>query len=496
MKKNINSVVRCCAVVGIGLFILGLTALSKPQPTATKVSRKPNVLFIIIDDMNDFTSVFDPKNPIQTPHLKSLADEGVFFTKAYCNSPACCPSRVSLLNGLRPSSTGVYTNETDWKRAISNFETFPAYFGKHGYTTKSAGKIFHHGGPEFVDEGAFGEVLPFPTGSPDAPMPPSNLNGTTHWYDENGQPTARVSPNFDWGVWPKDASQGIDVKTVDWLVDKLATMPEDKPFFFAAGIFRPHMPYYLPQSAFDKYPLASLTLPPYKIDDLADIPTGGQALRAANSKWWTTFQQENKRNPAFFREAVRSYQAAATYCDTQIGRLLDALRQSPHAQHTLIVLVSDHGYHLGQKNHWEKFLLYEQTTHIPMIVAGPAIPKGMRCERTVSMLDLYPTLLELCGLPPKEGLEGKSLVSLLKKPTKMWSFPVVMTYGMNNHAVRDERWRYIRYADGSEELYDHAHDPNEWYNVVNDPTKKNEIVRLKRWLPTQNKLPFAAIPKK
>ena len=456
---------------------------------------KPNVLFIIVDDLNDFTTLFNAKNPIQTPNLQRLAKEGLFFTQAYCNAPACCPSRVSLLNGLRPSSTGVYTNESAWKEAIPNYEVLPAYFGRHGYATKAAGKIFHHGGPEFVDNSAFGEVLPFPFGSPDAPMPPANLNGTTHWYDEAGKPTAPISRNFDWGVWPKDSAESIDVQTVNWMVDKLATAPTGRPFFFAAGIFRPHMPYFLPQSAFDRYPMASLQLPVYKADDLDDVPSGGLKLRRENSKWWTTFRQELKRDPNFFREAVRSYQAAATYCDAQVGRLLDALRKSPHARNTLVVLVSDHGYHLGQKNHWEKFLLYEQTTHIPMIMAGPGVPKGIRCTRTVSMLDLYPTLLDYCGLPAKAGLEGKSLMPLLKNPSLPWRTPALMTYGKNNHAVRDERWRYIRYEDGSEELYDHQNDPYEWTNLANDPTRKTEIDRLRRALPTKNADPFVATNK-
>jgi len=444
------------------LLLLHSSFLILPSVAA---SLQPNVLFIAIDDMNDWTTLFDEYNPIQTPNLERLAERGTFFTKAYCNSPACNPSRASVLSGTRPSSNGVYGNRSDWKKALSNVVILPQHFRNHGYRTFASGKIFHHHGAQFHKYEAFDEFVEFPSRQPDMPMPrDGNINGIKSWTAPDGSKSP-VSRNFDWGVYPKNPDYHIDNRTVEWAIEKIASSSEE-PFFIATGIYRPHMPFYAPQEWYDRYPLGDLVMPAEKPDDLHDLPDAARSmLHPPSRKFMSTFEQERLRDAFIFEKAVRGYQAASSFADYQVGRLLDALDANGKADNTIIILWSDHGFHLGEKEHWEKFVLYEKATRIPLVIVAPGYKAGQICHRPVSLVDLYPTLVELCQLPKPSHIEGESLVTLLKRP-KSKRAPVLITYGKGNHAVRSDQYRYILYANGEEELYDLQNDSNEWTNIA------------------------------
>lgn len=468
----------------LAIFIFSSCGSRKSQQSES-ASAPMNVLFIALDDMNDWIHLLDDSAPIRTPNLERLAQKGVLFTQAYCASPSCNPSRTALLTGKMPSSTGVYNNATDWKTAMPGAVTLPRYFMQHGYRTEGAGKIFHHHlNGAFHDSTAFDEFqqMPWP---PDAPMPKRKLNG----LEDYG------SPNTDWGAWPANDSSHVDARTVRYVTGKLAGT-YDEPFFLAAGIFRPHMPFFVPEHFYEPYPADKVQMPVMKEGDLDDIPEGGMKLWEKTRWFFDGMMKAEEAKPGTWSEAVRSYQASAAFADAQVGKILDALEQSPYADNTIIVLWSDHGYHLGEKKHWEKFALWEKTTHVPFIVVAPGITTpGTRCEQPVSLIDIYPTLLELCGLEPRDDLDGESLVPLLKDPDAIREQPAVMTYGRGNHAVRKGKWRYIRYADGTEELYDRSVDPNEWDNLAGTSSVQTVMRELKQWLP-QQEAPVASDMKK
>jgi len=450
-----------------------------PASGAESIESRRNVLFIALDDLNDWIKVLNPEAPIETPNIERLARRGTLFTNAYCASAACNPSRTAILTGLRPTTSGVYGNKADWRRALPSTVTLPQHFRTHGYRATGAGKIFHHHyGGAFHDRASFDDFLMMPD-PPDAPMPEKKLNGLAEYG----------SRNTDWGPWPADEADAIDVKTANYVIESLSRKHK-KPFFLAAGIFRPHMPFFAPQRFFDFYPPGDVTMPKTFEGDLDDLPTGAGALLGSKKWFFSELMKIEKKSPGTWKEAVRSYQACATFADAQVGRIVDALERSDYADNTIIVLWSDHGYHLGEKEHWEKFALWEKTNHVPFIVAAPGVTRaGSRCKEPVSLIDIYPTLIELCGLRSKDELDGVSLVPLLRNPNAAWDRPALMTYQRGNHAVRNQRWRYIRYADGTEELYDHDSDPDEWHNVAGRPANAKTIDRLKRWLPTTEASP-------
>jgi arylsulfatase A-like enzyme len=455
------------------LLTLLLAPLAALQASGAPADR-PDVLFILADDMNVWIQTLDRSSPIVTPNLDRLARRGVTFTLACAASPACNPSRTALLTGRAPSSTGVYGNSADWRGAMPDVVTLPQAFMRSGYRVEGAGKVFHHHmSGTFHDRASFHEFLDMPW-PPDAPMPASKLNRLPGFG----------SANTDWGPWPAVEADHLDVRSTDWCIERLRR-PRSGPLFLACGLFRPHMPFYVPERWLDRYPADKTVLPTLRPDDVDDIPPAGRALRDAEAgRFWQGMMQAEKTRPGSWREAVRCYQAAATFADGQIGRLLDALDASPRGKSTIIVFCSDNGYQLGEKGCWEKFTLWERASRIPLIIAAPGVtPAGASCGRPVSLLDVYPTLVELCGLEPAPALDGRSVKPLLLDPTASWEHPAVMTYLRGNHAVRSQRHRYIRYANGDEELYDHFADPHEWTNLASRPDSKGVIAELARHLP-------------
>ncbi|HUV65581.1 MAG TPA: sulfatase [Sedimentisphaerales bacterium] len=466
MMKRREFLKRVC-VGAAGLSCVGRYSVAKSGPS------KPNVLFIAIDDMNDWTTVFNPDNPIKTPNLERLARRGVFFSKAFCSTPACNPSRTAIMTGLHATTSGVYGNGDSWRKMLPDAVTLPQYFKRHGYGTKGAGKIFHHGptgrsDPENPDFQVFFPMLP-------ARGPKPNYNGYLTG------PLSKTS--YDWG---EHTQKMIDLDMVEW-VENVMDQQWDAPMFLAAGIFKPHLPFYAPPETFKKYPFDATKLPPMPANDLDDVPPA--AVKKAHTEFFvyenTTAQPQNSLGS--LKRMVQCYQASADFADQMVGRLIDKLDASGRADNTIIVLWADHGYHLGDKESCVKFTLWEKANHVPFIIVAPgATTPGSRCDRPVSLLDIYPTLVELAGLPPKKDVDGKSLLPLLRDPQKEWQ-PAIMTMRRGNHAVRSDRWRYIRYSDGSEELYDHSKDPWEWTNLATQPEYAQIIDEHRKWLPSNEK---------
>ena len=458
----------------LSALMLGSAA---PAHAASETAARPNVLFISFDDLGDWIPLLDPSSPIRTPNLDRLARRGVTFRRAYCAAPECNPSRTALLSGLRPTTTGVYANAADWKRVLPDVVMLPRYFRDNGYQSAGAGKIFHHVDRYFHDEESFEDYLPFITDK----LPAQKLNGLTRARSPDGK-WEPLAPTFDWGETIEGEEAMLDTRSAGYAADFLAKK-HDRPFFLAVGFFRPHLPYFSPQRHLDGYPVDAMPLPLVKENDLDDVPTGAYALMR---RWIRMFRgiQQAPDPEGKWREAVAAYAAGVTYADEQLGRVLDALDRSPHKDNTIIVVWSDHGYHLGEKDHWTKFVLWEKANHVPLVVVAPGVAEsGSFCDRPVSLVDLYPTLVELAGLPAQPDLDGLSLVPLLRDPAAPRERPALMTEMSGNHAVRSDRWRYIRYADGTEELYDHQSDPYEWNNLAADPRHQDVIAAHRRWLP-------------
>ncbi len=444
-------------------------AAARPAQTPAGATGRPNVLFVAVDDLNDW--VLEDDSPVKMPNFRRLARRGALFDRAYTASPACNPSRIALLTGLSPPTTGVYGNRSDWRGALPDAVTLPRYFMNSGYRVEGAGKIFHHhDNSAFHDDASFHRFEKMQLD----PMPARKFNGIH----------AVSSLNFDWGQWPLDESETPDARSVDFGINFLSRS-HDQPFFLAIGLFRPHMPFHVPPKYFAEYSESRVAMPRTPEGDLIDIPSGGRALLKQKEHFMQAILDAERKIPGTWSEAVRSYQASCTFADHQLGRLFDALARSEHARSTMIVLWSDHGFHLGEKNHWEKFALWEKTTRVPLVIVAPgAIPPGTVVETPVSLLDLYPTLLDLAGLPANPALEGESLVPLVSDPRRERT--VAMTFQRGNHAVRSMRWRYIRYADGSEELYDHSEDPDETSNLALDASYGQVVSKLRRALPVRN----------
>ncbi|MDA0349700.1 MAG: sulfatase [Verrucomicrobia bacterium] len=437
---------------------------------------QPDVLFIAIDDMNDWTTLFDEGNPIQTPNLKRLAERGTFFSRAYCASPGCNPSRTAIMTGYRPTTSGVYGNRTAWAEIIPDAITIPKYFElEGGYATRGAGKIFHHGATGKEPEGkpAFQEF--FKKLDIRGPGVGKNYNG----YKPDSNPRLGALA-FDWGVHDQKM---IDVDMCEYVEEQMEKS-WDQPLFLAAGIFNPHLPFYAPQETFDRYPFETLRMPPMPEGDLDDV--GEMARRMVRKEYWiwdnTTAQP--KGSVGSLQRMVQCYQAATDYADQMVGRLLDKLDATGRADNTIIVLWSDHGYHLGDKEACVKFTLWEKANRVPFIIVAPGVSKpGSRIDQPVGLIDIYPTLLELAGLPPKADNDGLSLVPLLKHPEGKWVRPALMNEGPGNHAVRSERWRFIHYNTGEEELYDHLNDPWEHTNLASNPSYAGILAEHRKWLP-------------
>lgn len=434
-------------------FLLVAGAAASPAGAADR----PNVLFIAVDDLNHWVGHLGRNPQTRTPNIDRLAAEGVTFTRAYCTAPACNPSRASLMSGRRPSSTGCYTNGQNWRPGIDEATLLNSHFARAGYAVYGAGKIYHGAG----DRGG-------------------------HWddYFAGGGQTQRHPDAANDGVggirfFPLANSdeEMSDYKVANYGLEQLGR-EQDRPFFLAIGLVKPHMPFSVPKEWFDRFPLESIELPPHREDDLSDVPPEG--VRMARPEGDHTQIVESGR----WAEAVQAYLATIAFADAQIGRLLDGLAESRYRDNTIVVLWSDHGWSLGEKSHWRKFALWEEPTRTVFIWKAPGVTTaGSVCDRPVDYTCVYPTLCALTGVPQPDHLDGLDISPLLRDPQAAWDTPAITTHGFRNHTVRSERWRYIRYAGGDEELYDAENDPLEYTNLAEDPNFADRKAALAGWLP-------------
>jgi arylsulfatase A-like enzyme len=431
-------------------------------------AERPNVLLIAVDDLNDWVSCMGGHPQAKTPNIDRLAARGILFTNAHCQRTMCNPSRISILWGMRPSSTGFYDNHYPVRREpsfLARHVSLPRHLGACGYKTLTTGKIFHGGTPKQS------QIV--------GPRPGQWRKGYDRPIHEKPVGWHAI---WDFGPQHYEETEFADHIVANWAIQQLEARHE-KPFFLSVGFYRPHVPFFPPIRVYDT--IDNAQLPRAIENDWDDIPDAARMLTLNNPKipthdWMTG---ENR-----WQLAVHAYLACVRWTDEQIGRVLDALDESSYSDSTIIVLFADHGYHLGEKARWSKFSLWECTTRVPFIISVPGGAKG-RSGRPVELLSIYPTLIDLCGLRPNADLEGVSLRPLLENPEGPWDHVAVTTLGQGNHAVRDERWRYIRYADGSEELYDHATDPNEWNNLAvtrPDPSHARVMARLRQHIPQVN----------
>lgn len=437
-----------------------------------KTADPPNVLMISIDDLNTWIGCMGARG-VLTPNIDRLASRGILFTNAHCQAPLCGPSRASVLTGLRPSTTGIYgqIKDQDLRKASSltrEIPFLPQYFREHGYYTMGVGKIFHQHAPEGMFDESGGREKGF------GPKPPG---GKFFAWNQEGTST-------DWGAYPEQDRAMPDYRSAQWAMERLGRTYK-QPFFMAVGFVRPHVPWYVPQAWFDQYDTGQIMLPPYletDMDDVPDIAREIDRMPMYPSTEWAIEQGE-------WKNIVQAYQACITFVDHYVGELMDALDNSPHADNTIIILWSDHGYRLGEKGKFAKQCLWNEATQVPLMISGPGMPENKIVDVPTELLSIFPTLVELCDLPPNPHNEGQSLVPLIHGDTTAWDHPAITTYGRNNHAVVHGNYRYIRYEDGSEELYNREMDPNEWVNLTGDMSAQNVVAtrdRMKKMLPEPN----------
>jgi arylsulfatase A-like enzyme len=443
---------------------------------------RPDVLFIAIDDLNDWVGVLGGHPQAITPNIDALAARGMLFTNAHTAAPLCNPSRTALMSGLRPSTSGVYQNAPDWRplEIFEDIRTLPGHFQDAGYRTYGAGKLFHAGTFNPNSYFGFNDTTAWDAFYPSlARQVPDEIR--PHVRPANGNPQ---SVNFDWGTVSADDRAMGDGQVVAWSQQQLL-VETGKPRFNAVGIYRPHLPWYLPQKYFDLHPLENIRLPATIENDLDDISEIAQAQGITSNNMRPMELHKWVLEAGAWREGVRAYLASISFADAMLGQLLSTLEQSGRSDSTIIVLWSDHGWHLGEKARWRKSTLWRESTRVPLIIVAPGITQpGSSSDVPVSLMDLYPTLTELTGLETPGHIEGESLVPLLNDPQAPRDrAAVVTTFGYRNHAVTGNRYRYITYSDGNEELYDIQTDPNEWTNRADDPLLAGVKAALIEWLP-------------
>ncbi|MCH7226347.1 sulfatase [Haloferula sp. A504] len=440
--------------------------------TGAVAASPPEVLFIAIDDLNDWVGCLGGHPQALTPNIDRLAGEGVLFTNAHCQAPICGPSRASIMTGLAPTTSGIYLQIDDRDIRNANPATrravfLPDYFENHGYTTRGAGKIYHKGdAARTFDEFGHGTNM--------GPKPKKRFK-----WDPKAMGLER-NTQTDWAAYPERDAQMPDFKTAAYAMAQLRS-DRNQPLFLAAGFVRPHVPWYVPAKWFAKHPVADIETPPYRADDMDDVPA--MARKVAEVPMMPTTEWAIAHGE--WKAMLQAYLACVTFVDAQVGKVLDALEESGRADRTVVVLWSDHGYHLGEKNRFAKQAIWERDTHVPLIIRAPGIAGRRRCDAPVQLLDLYPTLLELCGLPPNPQNDGHSLVPLLEDPEADWPHLAVTSYGAGNVSIRNRSHRYIVYEDGSEELYDLRNDPNEWTNLADRPASEALKKALSQARPTK-----------
>ena len=466
--------------VGLRLvcWLLFASLLTIPVCDSHADSQPPNVLFIAVDDLNDWIGCLGGHPQARTPNIDRLAASGTLFTNAHCAAPACNPSRTAIMTGISPHQSGLYGNGQKMRDILPDAVLLPRYFANHGYRATGSGKLLHY----FIDAQSWDEY--FPAKETEDPFPRTVYPKQRPVSLPRGGPWQYIET--DWGALDvSDQEFGGDWAVSQWVGQQLQRKHQ-QPFFLACGIYRPHEPWFVPAKYFEPFPLNEIQLPPgFKQDDLSDVPPGGLKLR--DVPYFSHIRKHDQ-----WKQAIQGYLASIAFADAMIGRVLDALDQGPNRDNTIVVLWSDHGWHLGEKMRWQKFTGWRVSTRVPLIVrvpkGTPGLPhgtlSGTQCDRPVSLLSLYPTLTELAGLPAKADLDGPSLLPLLQDTKSDWPH-VALTYLQEpgSFGLSAQRWRYIHYAQGGDELYDIQNDPYEWVNLAKSPDHQGVLQELRERAP-------------
>ena len=443
-----------------GLFLSAAVALA---------AERPNVVFVFSDDMNSY-AIRDLGVEVKTPHLDKLKSQSIIFEHANCAAPVCTSSRAALFSGLYPHTTGVYLNGNGfWEKSerLKNCETFPELFKRSGYTTFGRGKLTHDSSSKAHSKRMWS-------------TPETGNGGFGPFPEKAFQFGSRF---FSVKEWTEPDTDFPDVKSANQAIEFLKNRKGDKPFLLMVGLWRPHTPFTAPKRFFDMYDPEAIAFPPgYVKDDMADVPPRGiDYSRVYGSRW----DKYGVSNPEAWRRLLHGYLACTSFADDTAGRIIEALDESGLGENTIVIFSSDNGFHMGEKHHFGKYTLWENSVQVPLLVRMPKNQNaGSTCSATISLVDLYPTLRELCGLEkPKHKIDGDSFAAQLNEPSKEWNRPAVTSYGENIVTLRDETWRYIQYDDGSEELYNLEKDPFELTNLANNPETQAVRERFKSQLP-------------
>ena len=465
-----QTLIRLAVVLAVVLLVDASSGDATAQPSPPS---RPNVLLIMADDLNNDMGTFG--HPVvRTPNLDRLAARGVRFDRAYNQFPLCSPSRVSMMTGLRPDTTRIYDLQTDFRTILPDVVTLPQLFKRNGYVAVRVGKIYHYGNPGQIGTSGLDDPASW-----DAVVNPRGVDKDEETVLTNLLPARGLGSTLAYYASPASDEQHTDGKVATETI-ALLEQHKDRPFFIAAGFYRPHCPYIAPKKYFDMYPLDRITLPKYTPKDLDDVPPPALWTRPPN---WDVPEQG-------LRESIRAYYASISFLDAQVGRVLEALERLKLAGNTIVVFASDHGYHLGERGQWMKMSLFERSARNPLIVAGPRVARGIS-TRIVELVDVYPTLGELAGLSLPAGLQGRSLRPLLDDPKARWDRPAFtqVTRGPANarfmgYSVRTERWRYIEWDEGNRgvQLYDESSDPDEMRNLAADPKHKAVVAEMRELL--------------
>lgn len=443
------------------------------QARSAAQARRPNVLLIMADDLNDDLGTYGHRL-VKSPNLDRLAARGLRFDRAYTQFPLCSPSRVSLLTGLRPDTTRVHDLQTDFRTVLPDVVTLPQMFRRNGYFAARVGKIYHYGNPGQIGTSGLDDAASW-----DEFVNPRGIDKDEETQLTNLTPTRQLGSALAYYASPAADDEHTDGKVATETI-ALLEKNKDRPFFIGAGFYRPHCPFIAPRKYFDMYPLGSIPAPAASPESLAP-----PAAWFTTPPHWGISEQGQ-------RETIRAYYASISFLDANVGRILDALERLRLTDNTIVVFLSDHGYHLGEHGQWMKQTLFERATRAPVIVAGPGISsKGRSTSRVVEFLDLYPTLAALAGVRAPQGLHGRSLTPLLRDPQAKWDHPALTQVRRGpaasaymGYSIRTEKWRYTEWDKGKRgvELYDEVDDPHEFNNLAADPKRQKVVVEMQRLL--------------
>ncbi len=478
------------------LFISLFGILGYFPSLLAKDESKYNVVFVAIDDLNDWVGVFGGNPQTQTPNFDNFAKEGsIVFEKAFSPATVCGPSRSALLTGKYSHNTGVYGNDTNLRHApkTQDVATISQWFSQQGYHALSAGKIFHKHSNKQSDKGDQGQWAFDEWTDPTAKEHKGKWGKIRHELKKGTEVHIQPSPGekavaynakaLKWGEMAVTPEETKDFITCQWAVDQLTRDFDSKPFFMAVGISKPHLPWFVPSRFYDQFPLEDIVLPKINEGDLEDIIDSKGKAAAKKHPWWNWIERENMH-----KEAVQAYLASVAYVDYCLGALFEGINNSKYADNTIVVIWGDHGWHLGEKFKYGKATSWIESCRVPLLIKVPGVTENglVKTKGLVNLIDLYPTLSDICGLPINPENEGKSFKDLIHNPKMEWNFPTVITTNEGQSTVFDPQYQYIRSTRFNKtvlELYNYEKDPLEWNNLANNAEFKEVIARLDPYLP-------------